>query len=282
MKKAMLDTAHGGRDPGATGPTGLREKDVSLDVVRLVAEELSPAAEVRLTREDDRALGPTLDEDLQARADMANEWPADIFVSIHDNSSENRAAHGCEVWTSPGQTDADALAESIIRAMEAALPEMTMRKDLTDGDSDKEERFAVLVRTWMPAVLIELGFISNPTEEEYLRNESFKAKAARAIAEGIAGYLGAPLPDKSEGGNEAMPEEWELNVMKEAEETGLIQPDMHQPGETPTKAFVLAVTLNNNRELRAENQRLGKVLCKVGEALAELKKNEKGVVLVKK
>lgn len=244
MKKAMLDTAHGGRDPGATGPTGLQEKDVSLDMVKRVAGELGPVAEVRMTREDDRTLGPTLDADLQARADMANEWGADIFVSIHDNSSENRTAHGCEVWTSPGQTEADALAECIIKAMEAALPEMSFRKDLTDGDSDKEERFAVLVRTNMPSVLIELGFISNPTEEGLLKNETFKARAARAIAEGIAGYLGVQLPDKSEGGNEVMSEQWELDVLKEAEQLGLIQPGVHQPGEQPTKAFVLAVTLN--------------------------------------
>lgn len=68
-------------------------------------------------------------------------------------------------------------------------------------------------------------------------------------------------------GGENVPAEWETKVMEEAEETGLIQPGVHQPGETPTKAFVLAVALNSARELRAENQRLRELLGKAGEVL---------------
>lgn len=194
MIKIAIDPGHGGRDSGAKGVTGVKEKVITLDVAQRLAKILAPVADVRLTREDDRALGPTLNDDLQARADMANNWGADIFVSIHCNSAANRSAHGCEVYTSPGQTDADNLAESIIRAMEAKLPEITFRKDFTDGDSDKEERFAVLMRTKMPAVLIELAFISNLIEEVLLESPEFQARAAQAIAEGIAGYLEIQLP----------------------------------------------------------------------------------------
>lgn len=194
MKRIVEDPGHGGRDPGAIGPAGVQEKMITLAVARKVAEILRPVADVRLTREDDRVLGASIITDLQVRADMANSWGADVFVSIHCNSAADRSAHGCEVYTSPGQTSADALAESIIKSMEAALPELTLRKDLADGDSDKEAAFAVLMWTKMPAVLIELGFISNPSEEALLENPAFQGRAARAIAEGIAKYLGVKLP----------------------------------------------------------------------------------------
>lgn len=193
-KKAMLDPGHVGHDSGAVGLTGLQEKDITLPVARKVADILRPVMEVKLTREDYRARGLTLNADLTDRADVANEWGADIFVSFHCNASENRTAHGCEVWTSPGQTGADALAEAIIKALEAEFPNIVTRKDLTDGDSDKEARFAVLTRTWMPAALVELAFISNPTEEAMLEGPAYQDRAARAVAQGIADYLGLQLP----------------------------------------------------------------------------------------
>ncbi|MCL6479559.1 MAG: N-acetylmuramoyl-L-alanine amidase [Peptococcaceae bacterium] len=194
MFKIADDAGHGGRDSGAIGPTGVKEKNITLSVAKQVADILKHIVDVRLTREDDRELGPTKDADLQARVNVANNWNADIFVSIHCNSADDKSAHGCEVWTTPGQTQADILAESIIEAMETALPELTFRKDYTDGDSDKEAKFAVLTRTKMPAVLIELAFISNPTEEALLESPAFQARAAIAIAKGIANFLGVQLP----------------------------------------------------------------------------------------
>lgn len=211
MFKIADDPGHGGRDPGATGPTGVQEKVITLSVGAQVADILRSVAEVKLTREDDRALGVTLNADLQARADVANDWAADILVSIHCNSAEDRSAHGCEVYTSPGQTQADVLAESIIRAMEAALPELTFRKDYIDGDSDKEAEFAVLMLSEMPAVLIELAFISNPTEEALLESPAFQARAARAISEGIAKFLGVQLPAPADQDSEDI-EIWQAEM----------------------------------------------------------------------
>lgn len=193
-KKAMIDPGHVWHDSGAVGPSGVQERDITLRVTRELADILRPVTEVRLTREGDRARGLTLNADLQDRADAANDWGADIFVSIHCNSAENRTAHGCEVWTTPGQTGGDILAEAIIKALEAEFPDVAMRKDMTDGDSDKEAGFAVLARTKMPAALVELAFISNPTEEAMLESPAYQDRAARAIAEGIAGYLGVQLP----------------------------------------------------------------------------------------
>lgn len=194
LYKIVIDPGHGGRDPGAIGPTGLQEKVVNLAVAKLVAEILAPVAEVKLTRDTDIALGATLKADLLARVKVAEDWEADLVICIHCNSSASSAAHGGEVYTSPGQTQADILATCIIRAMEAALPEVTIRKDFSDGDSDKEAAFMVLMETNMPAVLPELAFISNPTEEDLLENPTFQVRAARAIAEGTAAYLGMQLP----------------------------------------------------------------------------------------
>jgi len=194
VKKGMIDPGHVGHDSGAVGPSGVQERDITLRVARKLADILRPVMEVRLTREDDRSRGLTLNADLQARADAANDWGADIFVSIHCNSAADRTAHGCEVWTSRGQTGADELAEAIIKALEAEFPDMTMRKDYADGDSDKEAGFAVLTRTRMPAALPELAFISNPTEEALLESPAYQDRAARAIAEGIAEFLGVQLP----------------------------------------------------------------------------------------
>lgn len=194
MKKIMIDPGHGGHDPGAIGPTGVQEKFITVAVAKLMVDILKPVAEVRLTRDTDIALGSTEENDLQARVNAAHNFGADIFISIHCNSVISRAAHGCEVWTSPGQTAADAMAESIVKSLESGLTELSVRKDMSDGDSDKEARFAVLTRTRMPACLVELAFISNPTEEALLESGTFQKRAARAIAEGIAEYSGLQMP----------------------------------------------------------------------------------------
>ncbi|MCL6559611.1 MAG: N-acetylmuramoyl-L-alanine amidase, partial [Firmicutes bacterium] len=107
----------------------------------------------------------------------------------------NPQAKGMEVWTTRGQTGADSVAESVANALIAAFPDMVFRADMSDGDKDKEANFYVLRYTDAPAVLVELGFITNPTEEAMLEMPDYQAKAARVIAEGVAGYFGLTLPD---------------------------------------------------------------------------------------
>ncbi len=190
--RVMLDPGHGGFDPGAVGPTGLREKDVTLAVCKILASKLVGACEVRLTRAEDRALGENENRDLAGRVALANNWPADVFISIHCNSGPP-AAKGMEVFTSPGQGKSDVIAEAIVKAWEAAFPGAVVRKDLSDGDSDKEARYYVLMNTKMPAVLVELAFISNPQEERLLKDPAWQDKAASAIAAGLARALGLKL-----------------------------------------------------------------------------------------
>jgi len=191
-----FDPGHGGRDPGAIGPSGLKEKDVTLAVCMRFDGIFKNAAKVKLTRIADAELADNMVHDLYARARIANQCRADVFISVHCNSSPNPNAHGVEVWTCWGTTPADRLAERIVGSFKRNLPELAVRTDMTDGDSDKEANFIVLTATAMPAVLVELPFISNPKEEMLLKDAGFQLQAARAIAEGVAEYLGMTLPEE--------------------------------------------------------------------------------------
>ncbi len=188
--KVCIDAGHGGRDPGAVGPSGVQEKVVTLAVAQKVAGILRSAGiEVLLTRDADKHLGSTTGADLSARAKIANQAGVDCFVSIHCNSASNNSAQGTETYCYKGANEARKLAEAIQKYLIGAL-----------GRPDrgvKEANFAVLRETAMPAVLAELAFISNPTEEDLLENPNFQEKAAQAIAQGIADYLGVKLAEKA-------------------------------------------------------------------------------------
>jgi len=192
-KVVVIDGGHGGTDPGAIGPTGVQEKIITLKVAHKVAAKLLGTAKVILTRESDKLLAGTIKADLAERYKKANQANADVFISIQCNSAANSAAHGAEVFSSRGNTKADRLATLVIDAMEKDLSELTYRKDYTDGDADIEAGFAVLNGTGMPAILVELAFVSNPTEEALLESDTFQDKAAQAIAEGVAKFLGVEL-----------------------------------------------------------------------------------------
>lgn len=197
MIKMVIDPGHGGYDSGAIGPSGLREKDVTLPVALKLATFLRNAGvEVKLTRETD-TVSWTEKTDLSERVRIANDWGADIFISIHANAATSPLGKGMEVWTTVGQTAADPIAESIANSLISAFPELVFRSDLSDGDKDKEANFYVLYWTKAPAALVELAFISNPQEEELLRSPDFQDEAVWAIANGIADYLGLTIPDMS-------------------------------------------------------------------------------------
>lgn len=181
--KLVIDPGHGGSDPGAIGPGGTREADINLAVSsRLAALLIRQRHEVVLTRTGDVFLS------LATRADLANSRRADALISIHCNAAVSRAAHGFEVWTSRGQTRADALASGISTAWSLEFPFMTIRADWSDGDADKEAGFAVLVKTAMPAALLELQFISHPGWEKWLNDKTNQDRMAAAIAAGVGAW----------------------------------------------------------------------------------------------
>jgi N-acetylmuramoyl-L-alanine amidase len=180
VKRVCIDAGHGGKDPGAVGPTGLQEKVVTLAVSLQVAQILKAAGlAVKLTRTDDSYVV------LSQRADISNQFGADAFVSVHVNSVDNNKAGGTETYhhtmSAPGKKLAAAIQKRLVSALGLA------------DRGVKKENFAVLRLTEAPAALAELAFISNPTEEALLKKPDFLAKAARAIAEGIADFLGVQL-----------------------------------------------------------------------------------------
>ena len=184
--KYLIDPGHGGETaPGAVGPAGAQEKDIALAVSLMIAGHLScnDYDQVRLTRYTDHELS------LDDRCEISNAGDYDCFVSIHCNAAEASSATGFEVWTSPGWTLADPIATTIWRSFKEAFPDMRARLDTSDGDPDKESRFRVLVGTHAPAVLVELGFISNPEQEQRLLSPVFQTRAAGAISEAVRGAL---------------------------------------------------------------------------------------------
>ena len=187
--KVIIDPGHAGRDvdPGAVNQaTGLQEADVALLVSKLVESQLLAAGhEVKLTRTD-WAQAET--DDLSVRTSLANDWGAELFVSIHCNSAASPSAAGYEVWTSPGDTQGDVLATCIYKQIAAKFPERAGRADYSDGDPDKESRFYVLVHTDAPACLVEMAFISNDEEATLLSDAAWQERYARAITRGVADY----------------------------------------------------------------------------------------------
>jgi N-acetylmuramoyl-L-alanine amidase len=187
-----LDAGHGegvtgGYDSGAVGPTGLREADVSLDMVQRVGH---------LLREQGfRTLGATLDatvdhENRHEAVAAANAAGVDLFLSLHANAADAPSAHGVEAWYG-GSATSQRVAEAILRRIGEQFPGgkgtwlKGKRYPLTNRGA-KQGRFDVLAQTRMPAVLVELAFISNSQEEAWLRDRSVRQQFAQAIADGIA------------------------------------------------------------------------------------------------
>ena len=186
--RIVIDSGHSGSpDPGAVNArTGLRESDIALVVSRLVATQLLEGGhEVKLTRTEWEQAET---DDLEYRTSLANDWGADVFVSIHCNSAANPAAKGYEIWTSPGETQGDELATCIYKQIAAEFPDRAGRTDYSDGDPDKESRFYVLVHTDAPACLVEMAFISNDEEAALLSDSAWQERYAGAIARGVADY----------------------------------------------------------------------------------------------
>jgi N-acetylmuramoyl-L-alanine amidase len=219
----VIDAGHGGVDPGAIGRSGLREKDVTLAVSRQLAEILrgDTLFEVRMTRDRDTLIA------LTDRPRKANAWRRDgqpaVFISIHTNAADSRSAHGFETYflseartedarrvaqmenaaqrfESPAARDLDPLsfilhdlrqnrylrdsadwAAMIQRRLAAAHP--------GPNRGVKQAGFVVLNGAFMPAVLVELGFISNADEEAMLRDPAQQRRLARELAQGIADFF---------------------------------------------------------------------------------------------
>ncbi len=215
----MLDAGHGGDNWGGVGALGTKEKDVVLDITKRLKSLLEEKGiDVKLTRADDRFLS------LEQRADLANQEHVDLFVSIHANIAQNRQAKGFEVFClrpldfkerkevldpekyhkmfqgyKMKQNDM-LLKKTVIdmlsdyknyesnRLARSLAQEVSVNINLRNR-GDKEAGFYVLKYTLAPAVLIEVGFLSNRNEEKNLRTPSYRQKIAEGLARSLTRYV---------------------------------------------------------------------------------------------
>lgn len=188
-KKIAIDAGHGGKDPGAIGPTGLKEANVTLAVARKVNEYLkAQGATTKLTRDSDIYISPN------ERGRIANNWGADSFVSIHFNAASDRSVNGTETLYHPTRHPknkelAQKLQNRLVEALGLRNRGIKQRTDL-----------GLLNTASMPTALTEPSFISNTFEEARLKDSGYIDKIARAHYRGILDFYGATESGGSGGG----------------------------------------------------------------------------------
>lgn len=177
MKIICIDPGHGGDDPGAVNGE-YKESDIVLDIAKNARNilELENNFAVLLTRSHD------WQPEFSRRVGLANQLEADIFVSIHVNSFSGPHANGIETFCFPGSSSGRKLANNI----QKILIENLQRNDRGVKENRK---FHVLRKTSMPAILTEIGFLSNATEKKLLSEKEFRFLAAESIATGIEKYF---------------------------------------------------------------------------------------------
>ena len=180
-KTLVIDPGHGGSDSGAVGLNGTMEKTVTLATAKKLQELLEKAgAKVLMTRTIDRdVFGPNASavEELKARTVVANNVKADLFISIHADAFTNRQVGGTSTHYYP-KTPYDAMFAKCVQEF--------LVSDLGLNDRGaKASNFYVIRRTYMPAILVEMAFISNPEEEKLLNTEAFTTKVAQGIYNGV-------------------------------------------------------------------------------------------------
>ena len=179
MTRIMIDAGHGGKDGGAQG-NGLSEKVLTLRIAQKIKDKLSDYENciVAMTRNTDLYL------DLAKRADIANKWDADAFISVHINSAVTTSAKGFESFVYSGTTNPKTTAfQNVVHA------EIMKQIDMTDRGK-KRANFSVLRNTNMIALLTENGFIVNTSDASKLKSDSYLNKIAQGHVNGIVQFFG--------------------------------------------------------------------------------------------
>ncbi len=217
--RIVIDPGHGGHDTGTIGPTGLMEKDLCLDVaLRLgkIIQQKLPGAEIIYTRSDDTFIP------LEERTHIANDSKADLFISIHANSSPDHGARGVETYylnlkgspeamdvaarenavSDEGVHDLEDLVKQIART-EKIDESKELAEDVQDSLAKRMQKsakpvknrgvrkapFVVLIGADMPSILTEISFLSNPSDEQLLKKPEHRQKVAEGLYQGVAAYL---------------------------------------------------------------------------------------------
>ena len=218
FKTIVIDAGHGGKDPGAIGYRGTKEKDIALDVAKRLEKKLTKNMDVKviMTRDEDVFLR------LSERTKIANDNIGNLFISIHTNAAEDRRASGFETFLIgrnkneyaarvaarenavlelegiPGQalTGADLIQAELAQKAFASFSETfadlvqieIQKRVQSKNRGVKQAGFFVLANASMPNVLVELGFISNPAEEKKLRSPQYRDQLATAIYRAVQKY----------------------------------------------------------------------------------------------
>lgn len=220
VHRVVIDAGHGGNDTGAIGPSGIKEKDVTLQIAQRVREKLIaeiPDVEVVMTREGDATLA------LQDRTNTANTAAADLFISIHCNASPLKRVRGVETYTLNITHDRYAMklaarenaeaGEGSISDLEFILADLAMKSNVDDsvrlgrqvqrsvvGNLKKRWNdvpdlglkhalFYVLMGTRMPSILVETSFLSNKTEEQRLASAAYQESIANGVVDGVRAFI---------------------------------------------------------------------------------------------
>jgi N-acetylmuramoyl-L-alanine amidase len=217
--KIVIDPGHGGHDTGTIGPNGLREKDLVLDVAKRLGHLLESrlGAEVTYTRSDDTFIP------LETRTAIANQEQADLFISIHANSSRDSDARGVETYylnftSSPDALEVaareNAVSESSIHQLQDLVKKIALKEKIEESRefaSDvqgslfsglaahnsglrnrgvKKAPFIVLIGANMPSILAEISFVSNPADEHKLETAEYRQRIAEWLCRGVSKYAG--------------------------------------------------------------------------------------------
>ncbi|AGK99978.1 N-acetylmuramoyl-L-alanine amidase CwlD [Desulfoscipio gibsoniae] len=190
-KVIVVDPGHGGIDPGSTGATGVIEKDITLEVSRKLSTVLGQGgAIVLMTRESDVDLSDAdggqlitrKRQDLSRRVALANERNADAFICVHVNSFKSGPKeHGAQTFYQPGSQEGQRLANAVQGELVRLLKNTNRKAKAVDYYTTRNAK--------MPAVIVEIGFISNPTEEKLMCDDDYQAKLAYAIYAGLVKYF---------------------------------------------------------------------------------------------
>lgn len=185
----VIDSGHGGIDPGKIGVNNTYEKDINLAIALKLRDMLSASQiTVIMTRTEDIGLYSPTDRnkkssDMKARCDIINNSNADIAVSIHQNSYVTSDIKGAQVFFYKGSEKGRVLAGRIQKALKEQVAPDNARVEKAN------DNYYLLLNTKIPTVIAECGFLSNPEETSLLLTEEYQNKIAAALYEGIVGYL---------------------------------------------------------------------------------------------
>lgn len=179
----VVDSGHGGSDPGKIGINGALEKEVNLEISKKLETLLKKQGiKVIMTREDDGSIADSKVEDLKKRVAIINQEKPVLAVSIHQNSYQTESIHGAQVFYYTHSEEGEAAAKIIQETLLSVDSENTRSAKANDT-------YYLLKKTEAPVVIVECGFLSNQAEADLLITEEYQQKMAEAIAGGIQKYI---------------------------------------------------------------------------------------------